>query len=393
MKVGIVITSLPLNGGVYHYSISLLRALREHDKSDTCYVVFHDYKDIPQYEFRGEKWSFHYLHPGKEKKYVKFARLLSVLGLSIFRVPAQGRFAALSERQLDLAICTSHTLAAWYCGIKYVSVIHDVWHRKGLPGASIFSDPLRDLTTKTAAQHAAVVVVDSQLGRREVIEAYNLLPERVKVCPTGPAPFMWEQQGTSNIDGDIFDSYRVSPKQYVFYPGGYQIAKNQKRVIEAVAILKTKYKLTIHALFCSPTNSYVGQLQTLAADLGVSELVHFNDMVPNKDVPKLYAGALALVMASYIGPTNMPIWEAFIACCPVISSNAGEMPDQVGDAGLLFDPNDATQLASCIYRIYSDKTAVEDFVAKGRKRAELVSPDRIAERVLDCIRSLSQEQL
>ena len=66
----------------------------------------------------------------------------------------------------------------------------------------------------------------------------------------------------------------------------------------------------------------------------------------------------------------MPIWEAFYLGCPVISSDVCALPEQVGDAGLLFDPHNAEDMAEKIYRIWTDDMLREELVKRGYERVK-----------------------
>ena len=79
-----------------------------------------------------------------------------------------------------------------------------------------------------------------------------------------------------------------------------------------------------------------GTLRTWAAELGLQEQVIFNGWLADSDVVALYQHSTAHVMSSKLGPTNMPIWEAMAFGTPVITCDVGDMPWQVGDAGLIF---------------------------------------------------------
>ena len=60
--------------------------------------------------------------------------------------------------------------------------------------------------------------------------------------------------------------------------------------------------------------------------------------VPDEELPALYRRARALVMPTFLGPTNIPPLEAFACDCPVAISGIYGMPEQLGDAALYFDP-------------------------------------------------------
>ena len=71
----------------------------------------------------------------------------------------------------------------------------------------------------------------------------------------------------------------------------------------------------------------------------------FLGLVPDEDVSALYEGALALVMPSYCGPTNIPPLEAVTLGCPVIYSDLPEFREQMRDAALYCNLGDSSRLA------------------------------------------------
>src|SRR5205823_206003 len=80
------------------------------------------------------------------------------------------------------------------------------------------------------------------------------------------------------------------------------------------------------------------------------ERVLFPGFVPDRDLACLYSSALAVVMPSLSEGFGLPAIEAITCGVPVLASAVGAVPEVVGDAGLLFDPHSAAELASAISR-------------------------------------------
>ena len=88
-------------------------------------------------------------------------------------------------------------------------------------------------------------------------------------------------------------------------------------------------------------------------------------------MPEFYRRARAMVMPTFFGPTNIPPLEAFALGCPVAVSNIYGIPEQVGDAALLFDPNSVEEIADCIERLWQDDALCASLISKGHARTEL----------------------
>ncbi len=82
----------------------------------------------------------------------------------------------------------------------------------------------------------------------------------------------------------------------------------------------------------------------------------------------LYAGARALVLASFEEGFGLPVLEAMAAGVPVVASSRGALPEVVDDAGLLVDPDDGEALTVALERIVADDALAERCVKQGYER-------------------------
>ena len=76
--------------------------------------------------------------------------------------------------------------------------------------------------------------------------------------------------------------------------------------------------------------------------------------------------------------------------CPVISSSAGAMSEQVGVAGLLFDPSDSAKLAAHIYTIYDNQELRDQLVKEGKKRAIGFSRDVWSRNLINAVETVQK---
>jgi glycosyltransferase involved in cell wall biosynthesis len=73
-----------------------------------------------------------------------------------------------------------------------------------------------------------------------------------------------------------------------------------------------------------------------------------------------------------------------MACgCPVASSNVTSLPEEIGDAGLLFAPNDVEAMADAMQRLASDAELRRDLSQRGRERVKQFEPDCFVRTVAD----------
>lgn len=104
--------------------------------------------------------------------------------------------------------------------------------------------------------------------------------------------------------------------------------------------------------------------------------------IDDADMPALYSGALCFVYPSKYEGFGLPPLEAMQCGAPVVTSNTSSLPEVVGDAGIMVDPNDDGAFVAALMKIYSDS----DFRAKlsnnGMKRAKMFSWRATADKML-----------
>ena len=97
-------------------------------------------------------------------------------------------------------------------------------------------------------------------------------------------------------------------------------------------------------------------------------------------------------MPTYYGPTNIPPLEAFSVGCPVAISGIYGMPEQVGDAALLFNPDSVDEIASSIRRLWTDDKLCAELSEKGSKKAAQWGQKQFNERLRGIIAGLTVER-
>src|SRR5207244_1382600 len=107
---------------------------------------------------------------------------------------------------------------------------------------------------------------------------------------------------------------------------------------------------------------------------------HLGYVEPSR-VEHLYAGARMLVLPSLEEGFGIPVLEAMTAGVPVVASDRGALPEVLGRAGLLIDPEDAGDLADAMSRLLKDDSLAARCVAEGLARASHFRWDVTADRV------------
>jgi len=114
-------------------------------------------------------------------------------------------------------------------------------------------------------------------------------------------------------------------------------------------------------------------LMALARELGIADRVSFDALIPSLRMPAYYRQLDALVLPSRSRPNwkeqfGRVLIEAMACGVPVIGSTCGEIPNVIGDAGLLFPEDDMAALRQALLRLMRDEGLRADLAARGRAR-------------------------
>jgi glycosyltransferase involved in cell wall biosynthesis len=111
-------------------------------------------------------------------------------------------------------------------------------------------------------------------------------------------------------------------------------------------------------------------LEQLAKEPLASKAVHLG-YIADSEREALYKGASVLVLPSFNEGFGLPVLEAMTVGVPVIASNRGALPEVLGDAGMLIDPDDPDSLTSALERMLTDTALARRLAARGLRRTRL----------------------
>lgn len=234
----------------------------------------------------------------------------------------------------------------------------------------------REAIYRTHCERAALVVAMTSWGRRDFIENYGLPPEKVTVVPGGSV--LREYPAPTPVDLDQLRSRLELPDSFLLYPAQTWPHKNHENLLEALARIRDESGVTIPLVCPGKQTRHYRRIRELVDRLGLAGTTSFPGFVSSLELRGLYELGTALVFPSRFEGWGLPICEAFDSGLPVASSTATGLPDVVGDAGLLFDPEDVAEMASQLHRLWTDDALRADLRERGRKRAPEFSFDHTA---------------
>jgi len=110
--------------------------------------------------------------------------------------------------------------------------------------------------------------------------------------------------------------------------------------------------------------------------------------VDDAQLATLYHHSVALVYPSLYEGFGIPPLEAMACETAVIASSCSSIPEVVGDAALLVDPESEDDLAEAMILLMEDSTRRAELIRRGRQREKLFSWDKMAGEIYNIYREV-----
>lgn len=232
-----------------------------------------------------------------------------------------------------------------------------------------------------SARRAAFVVADSENTANDVICLLGVPAERVAVIPGGVDPRFAPVEDPVRLAA-FRRRLGVGDAPFILFVGVLEPRKNIQGLMRAFEIVKQRRKLP-HKLVIVGRRGWLaeGIFETHERSPVRDEMV-FPGFIADGDLPTLYSAAEVLAFPSFYEGFGLPLLEAMACGTPVVSSNAASLPEVVGEAGPLVDPNDIEALAEELARVLEDESLRADRRAQGLARAAQFTWEAAAAKLL-----------
>jgi len=321
--------------GTENYSYQLLKALIKIDKKNR-YIIY-TRETIP--------WPYLWTQAG--------------LAIQTFKDP------------LNVLFVPAHTLPLIRKpGLKTVVTVHDLGSEY-LPSMHQLKQRLYlSLMQKYQLKTATKIIAVSKATKVDLIKL-GIEDKKIKIVHEGYDKELFKNDTESN-----------SKKDYYLFVGTVQPRKNLERIIRAFA------KIADTKLMVVGSKGWLAdEIYRLPKKLGMEDRIKFLGYVPDKDLPALYSGAIALVFPSLFEGFGLPILEAQACGCPVITSNVSSMPEVAGRGTILVDPYSVMEIVNAMIRVQATGFR-QQLIKKGFENVKRFSWEKCARETLEMLENL-----
>jgi glycosyltransferase involved in cell wall biosynthesis len=224
------------------------------------------------------------------------------------------------------------------------------------------------------------IITVSQFSKSEIVKYVKYPEKKIHVIPNGVDHNSYYKNRNKNVLKKL--NIELNNK-IILYVGTEQHRMNFSVLVKSFAKLK-KILPNIKLLKIGNPHSNIERrkILNLISDLNLQKDVIFTGYVLEEELPKWYNAADLLVYPCAYAGFGLPPLEAMACGTPVITSNTSSLPEVVGDAGIMVNPNNIEELTKKMYEVLTNDGLSKDMSNMGLKRAKLFNWDKSAQKTL-----------
>ncbi|MCA9365145.1 MAG: glycosyltransferase family 4 protein [Candidatus Moranbacteria bacterium] len=385
MRIGIDIRLLSHNRrtGVEEYTIALLREIFEQDKKNEYILLWN--------AWRGEEpdltWIEKYPNVSVKKLHIP-NKLLNLLmwytkwpkidqlinGADIFFLPNMN-FASVSRK--CRLVMTVHDLSFEHIPEAF-SWKRRLWH--------MFVNP------KDLCKRARKIIAVSNASKEDLCEQYNTSRDRVEVVHSGVSKrFVPVDRNNLKLVA-VKEKYKL-PYKFIFFLGTIEPRKNIDALIRGYAYMQRmnpelrEYKLVIAGAKGWLSDDIEKKIKKTKS----KNKILFLGEVEEEDKPALYSLASLFVYPSIFEGFGFPPLEAMRCATPVITANTTSLPEIVGNAAVLIDPDKPDEIAQAMKEVLFDRQLATELIYRGLHQSAKFTWEKTAQETIKIFKDMEKK--
>ncbi len=358
--------------GVGNYSLSLVRGLAAMDDCNQ-YILYTDKEDVER------------VLPIKSNFRKKMLHSSNYLMWEQIQLPLIAK-----RDKIDILHCPANTAPVFLNhDIKLVSTIHDVSYLKPfsiMPRSPYLYQRLGRVYRKNIVpwtiKRASSIITVSEFARKDILSSIPFLnDEKVSVtyeAMSGAFRVIEKEAAHSFVRA----KYGINGK-YIFNVGGRDPQKNTAFLVESFLDLKKAGQLSEKLVIVGFADHTHANFYKSIINSGIADEVIFIGFAEEDELVHLYNAAEVFIFPSLYESFGIPPLEAMACGTPVIASDAGAIPEIVGDAALFINPRSKEDLKSSLLQVLGDIRVKNELIRRGLKRVDQFSWSKTAKETLE----------
>jgi len=282
----------------------------------------------------------------------------------------------------------------WFMPRPYVVTVHDM--SRQLFSGDGWKNQLSLYRARRGLLRASKVIAVSGATRRLAATVLGIPQEHIRRIYNAPDPRFFEPSIDPSKERSLVAERYLVTSPFILYAGNIRPQKNIPRLIEAFSVLRGD--LAGHPDFGDLRLIIIGDeisqypaVRRAAAQSRVGAAIRFLGFVPFETLRAFYRTASAFAFPSLNEGFGLPPLEAMACGTPVLTSNVSSLPEVVGDAAVLVNPDNVFEIARGLKEILLDPDLRHRLVEQGGSRARSFNWQQTAAEVLEVYRGAARK--
>ena len=251
-------------------------------------------------------------------------------------------------------------------GIKSIVTIHDLIFKIYPKTYRYFDTKIYDLKFKYSCRNANRILAVSESTKRDIIQFYNIPPEKIEVIYQACNPVFYSLQSTENVLENL-EKYKL-PIRFMLYVGSVIERKNLLTIVKAQEQINTANRIPL--VIVGEGGAYKKKVKQYIQDKNIGDYFIWLDSLENDEhLQALYQKAELFIYPSIYEGFGIPIVEALLSKTPVITSNVSSLPEAAGPNSICIDPYDEKLMKESIELVLTNDSDNHEMVEKGYRYA------------------------
>jgi glycosyltransferase involved in cell wall biosynthesis len=230
----------------------------------------------------------------------------------------------------------------------------------------------------SSIKKADVIIADSHSTRRDIVEFFNVDEKKIKVVHLGV-----ESRFRPISSVEDYRTKNNLPSKMILNIGTLEPRKNMVALIRAFKRLQERgFKDYVLAIAGERGWLYKKIFKEVSSS-GMEQSIRILGVIRDEELPLLYNCADLFVYPSLYEGFGLPPLEAMACGVPIITSNTSSLPEVVGNAGIMVDPNDIESLSEEMYKVLNDKELKHRMSRDGLKRSKMFTWEKTMNDVIE----------
>jgi len=279
----------------------------------------------------------------------------------------------LKAEKVDLFISPDGMIPLWG-KTKCLPVIHDLNYEHQPKNLDIVAGGYMRYFYPKFAERAIRVATVSHYCKEDLVQTYQLKPQKVDVVPNGYGDYFkaLKPEAQKAVQAKYSDGH-----PFFLFLGALNPRKNLEGLIEAFAHYRDEGGQN-ELLIVGEKMRWTPEIEKAFQNNPHQKSIRFTGRLSDDDLARVLASAQALCLVSHFEGFGIPILEAMACDTPVICANNTAMPEVAGEAALLVNSRDSNSIKVALQQMESEEIRSE-LTHKGQIQREKYSWQQSAE--------------